>query len=604
MVERPLRPASDVVCALACGATAAASRVTWGLPLISVLVISALVVTGTWVTGATALLWLIPIICVPTLSARALAGLVPPAVGRYSDQLVLVDDPVPIPGGQRVTVRWRGKRLAASAREPASSVLRPLSAGARVEARFDVKPWATEPPGWATSRHLAGRVTVLQLRPVDAGSLPWRWAGWVRSTMEEGTRSMTATSRSLFAGFVVGDGRNQPVAVADDFRASGLSHLLVVSGQNVAFALAAVAPLLKRLGPRPRFICALCILAAFGTLTRWEPSVLRAEAMVACALWATVVGRPQPRLRILCVAVTALMLVDPLLTRSLGFGLSVAATAGLAVLAQPIADRLPGPAWLRTPLAATLAAQLGTAPLLATLPGGVSAIAVPANLLALPAAEPVTIWGLLVGVPAGLLGGPAAAMLHLPSRILIGWVAMVARDGAKVGPGAGGTAVAMAVCVAIVLLRSQPLGAALVVVAVATFGLVRVPALDGVALTGGATVWRAGALLRPAATLVMVDQVKGPVLLRSLRAERIGAIDILVVAQPSNATWTALIPVLARHNVGTVITLGPIGTLDGGPALVGLVRGDRVIIDRGGGSTLEITCDPLRPRACTVTPSG
>lgn len=599
-----MRPAGDVVCALACGATVAASHSPWELPLTSVLIISALVVLGALGTKAAALLWLIPVVCVPTLSARSLSGLVPPAVGRYSDQLVLVDDPVMIPGGQRVTVRWRGKRLTASARGPSSSVLRPLSAGARVNARFDVKPWATEPPGWAISRHLAGRVNILELRRVDAGSLPWRWAGWVRSIMEDGTQSMTATSRSLFAGFVVGDGRNQPVAVADDFRASGLSHLLVVSGQNVAFALAAVGPLLKRLGPRPRFVCALCILAAFGTLTRWEPSVLRAEAMVACALWATVVGRPQPRLRILCVAVTALVLVDPLLTRSLGFGLSVAATVGLAVLAQPIADRLPGPIWLRIPLATTLAAQLGTAPLLATLPGGVSAIAVPANLLALPAAEPVTIWGLLVGVPAGLLGGPIAAVLHLPSRILIGWVAMVARNGAKVGPGAGGTAVALAVCVAIVLLRSQPVGAAAVVVAVAAFGLVRIPALDGVALAGGATVWRAGALLRPAATVVVVDQVKGPALLRSLRASRIGAVEVLVVAQPSNATWTALIPVLARHEVGTVVTLGPIGALEGGPALVGLVRGDRVIIDRGGGSTLEVTCDPSRPRACTIITSG
>ena len=77
-------------------------------------------------------------------------------------------------------------------------------------------------------------------------------------------------------GVVLGDGREQRPELADEFRASGLSHLLVVSGENVAFVLALAAPGLRRLGLRSRWLATLGLLGFFGLLTRWEPSVLRA----------------------------------------------------------------------------------------------------------------------------------------------------------------------------------------------------------------------------------------------------------------------------------------------------------------------------------------
>ena len=92
---------------------------------------------------------------------------------------------------------------------------------------------------------------------------------------------MAPERRALYAGFVLGDDRGQPVEITDDFRASGLSHLLVVSGQNVAFVLALVSPLLRRLRLGWRLVAGLALLLLFGVLTRWEPSVLRAEAMAA-----------------------------------------------------------------------------------------------------------------------------------------------------------------------------------------------------------------------------------------------------------------------------------------------------------------------------------
>src|SRR5206468_3695597 len=102
----------------------------------------------------------------------------------------------------------------------------------------------------------------------------------------------------------------------------------------------------------------------FGVLTRWEPSVLRAEAMAALALVGTTLGRPVSGLRLLALAVTAVLLVDPLLVRSVGFLLSVAACTGIALLARPIARVVPGPRRLAAAVGVTVAAQLGVAPVL------------------------------------------------------------------------------------------------------------------------------------------------------------------------------------------------------------------------------------------------
>src|SRR5207237_10896085 len=100
---------------------------------------------------------------------------------------------------------------------------------------------------------------------------------------------------------------------------------------------------------------------------------------------------------------------------------------GIALLARPIADALPGPRLLAEPLGVTMAAQLGVAPVLVPVFGGVPVASLPANLLAVPAAGPVMMWGIAAGLPAGVVGGVVARAVCLPTGVLIGWVAGVAR---------------------------------------------------------------------------------------------------------------------------------------------------------------------------------
>jgi competence protein ComEC len=185
-------------------------------------------------------------------------------------------------------------------------------------------------------------------------------------------------------------------------------------------------PLLRLLGMRGRLLAGFAVLFLFGVLTRWEPSVLRAEAMAALAMTAVTLGRRAPPLRLLALAVSGLVLIDPQLVHSVGFLLSVGACAGIALLAKPLTARLPGPRPLAEALAITTAAQVGVAPILMNVFGGVPVASLPANLLAIPAAGPIMVWGMTAGLVAGLVPAPIAAVLHLPTRALLWWVAAVA----------------------------------------------------------------------------------------------------------------------------------------------------------------------------------
>src|SRR5262249_19306793 len=167
----------------------------------------------------------------------------------------------------------------------------------------------------------------------------------LRRTLERGAAALPAHQRGLFLGIVVGDDRAQSPDLVAAFRASGLSHITAVSGENVAFVLAAAAPLLRRLRIAPRLLVTLTLLVGFAVLPRADPSVLRATGMAVVAAYGAAVGRPTTGVRTLAVTVTVLLLCDPLLVSSLGFRLSVAGAGGIVVLAAPIRRRLPGPDW-------------------------------------------------------------------------------------------------------------------------------------------------------------------------------------------------------------------------------------------------------------------
>ena len=86
--------------------------------------------------------------------------------------------------------------------------------------------------------------------------------------------------------------------------------------------------------------------------------------MAAITLLAALGGRPASTVRVLAYAVIALLLADPFLLHSVAFALSCGASAGIALFSSRFTARLPGPRWVREPLAVSIAAQIGVSPIL------------------------------------------------------------------------------------------------------------------------------------------------------------------------------------------------------------------------------------------------
>jgi len=272
-----------------------------------------------------------------------------------------------------------------------------------------------------------------------APGLAQRAAGRLRQGLRDATAGLPADARGLVPGLVIGDTSRLEDDLAEDFRATGMTHLVAVSGSNCAIFLAA-ALLLARWCRAPRWATAgagAVALAGFVLVARPTPSVLRAAVMGGLALLAMLTGRDRAGLPLLCGSALLLLLLDPGLADSAGFALSVAATAGLVVLAPPwrkrLATRLPRP--LADAVAVPLAAQVACLPVLVGLFGRVSLTAVPANVLAMPAVAFATVAGVVTALlaPVAL---PVARVVAWAAGVPALWLGLVARTFAGL-PGAG-----------------------------------------------------------------------------------------------------------------------------------------------------------------------
>lgn len=265
--------------------------------------------------------------------------------------------------------------------------------------------------------------------------------GPVQSTMNQlrdGLRSATAArgpaGASLVAGLAIGDESAQSPELADAMQRSGLSHLTAVSGGNTAIVLILVLGL-ARVFPTPIWFQASAggiALLAYLILVGPQPSVLRATVMGAVVLVGLARGGFVSGLPVLSLAAFGLILLDPSLAVSLGFGLSVAATAGLLLLAPAVKrgiGRLPilgrVPRWFCDALAVTVSAQIATAPILLAVGNDISLAAIPANLLVAPVVAPITIAGLLAALSSPLAPAVASAIAW-PATLLGEWIAYVA----------------------------------------------------------------------------------------------------------------------------------------------------------------------------------
>jgi competence protein ComEC len=206
--------------------------------------------------------------------------------------------------------------------------------------------------------------------------------------------------RAVLLGIVLGEDEGLDRPLRDAFRASGLYHLLAVSGQNVALVAGGMLLVAWLLGI-PRLAGQVAALAAIGgyvLAVGAQPSVLRAGVAGALASLAWICGRERDRWWFLLLGALVLLAWSPYNLLDPGFQLSFAAVVAIFTLVPRVMDRLEGYPLPRTAaavVAVSVACGAATAPILLFQFGSVPTYSVIANAMAAPVVAPLLGLGLL-----------------------------------------------------------------------------------------------------------------------------------------------------------------------------------------------------------------
>ena len=219
----------------------------------------------------------------------------------------------------------------------------------------------------------------------------------------------------LLQGILLGARAGIPAALRQAFDLSGTTHLIAISGFNMTIVALMLESVTRRLLGRRALWLSMGGVALYTILVGANPAVVRAAVMAILLLLAATLGRDRDPWSALSLAAVAMCAWDPNILWDVGFQLSVAATAGLLVLSDPLHARL---RWLPYPVSAivapTLAAQLFVLPLLVYVFGRVSPFFLISNVLAMP----LIPWIMLSGAVA-----TAAGLVHTATGQVLAWSA-------------------------------------------------------------------------------------------------------------------------------------------------------------------------------------
>ena len=244
-------------------------------------------------------------------------------------------------------------------------------------------------------------------------------------------RALPEPQSSLAQALLLGlrDGISRDVT--EDFRSSGTSHLLAISGLHVGVLLAlSLGTAAWLMGRRKQLYLLLPLVAIwlYALVSGLSPSVERAAIMGSVYLLALALGRPRSILPALGLAAAVMTGIEPQVLRQVSFQLSFTAVAGIAILTTSrwaMWDQLSagGGAWWKHPARAlAVAAAISAVATLATLPliafyfQRVPTVGIPATILALLAIPFVLVTSAASGI-AGVASSGAGQVL--------GWVAWV-----------------------------------------------------------------------------------------------------------------------------------------------------------------------------------
>jgi competence protein ComEC len=259
---------------------------------------------------------------------------------------------------------------------------------------------------------------------------------------------------ALLIGILLGATHAIPRSLMNSFNATGTSHIVVISGFNIAIVAMAIARAANRWLPRRQAV-ALSILGitAYAVFVGLGAAVIRAAIMAALAAVAVCVGRQALALISLSAAALLMTLYDPLALWDIGFQLSASATLGLVLFSKPVQSALgtgrpirPATggwkrdvhALLNDTLVTTLAAQVFTLPLVVYYFNRLSLVTPIANILVLPV-QPVLMGSGALAVVAGAVWTPAGQAVGAIAWLFLTYTVRVVQALAQVSFASIGT---------------------------------------------------------------------------------------------------------------------------------------------------------------------
>ncbi len=260
---------------------------------------------------------------------------------------------------------------------------------------------------------------------VAGASGPGALLAGLRGTLLDGLNSIIPEPEAaLGAGILLGVRASIAPEISDAFATAGLTHVVAISGWNIAIVAALVAAAARPLERRPggrwtTAIVAVAVVSGYVLLTGASPSVVRAGLMAGAMLVARLGGSRAHAASALELAALVMLLAAPPVLWDVGFQLSLLATAGLIWFGAPVERRLAGlPGWIREPVALTLAAQLTSLPVILVNFERLSIVAPLANVLVVPFVPIAMLFSAIASVVGCLAGtlpvpviGDAAAWL-------------------------------------------------------------------------------------------------------------------------------------------------------------------------------------------------
>jgi len=269
-----------------------------------------------------------------------------------------------------------------------------------------------------------------------------------KNTIRQGIwNTLPEKEAALLSGILLGDGQTIPEDLKEDFRRTGTSHLIAISGSNFSILIALPLPLMIRLvGRRQAAMLAMPVIALYAVFVGLEASVVRAAVMASIGLVGMLLWRTGIKLNTLCAAAFILLVTNPHLLFDVGFQLSFSATLGLALYAERSKDWLYARASSRIPqrrvqqviLSAaeiallTLSTHITTLPIQWLIFESFSSIALVTNLLVVPLQPPLMILGALGAAVAAFGPPPIVAWLAFrPADLLLDTTIRVVQEFAK-----------------------------------------------------------------------------------------------------------------------------------------------------------------------------